>query len=167
MGSTDSEPSSTEGAYFEPTIEALAGDLRVAFDTPLLLQGRMSSIQFLALLQEWIAGQAFSFGGYEFAPPEISGSLSWDQDIPRGNLFTPPLNPLPPTDTEYRFHRLSGGGGGGAPNTAIREQVNAIAYGMGTTPYQLLERYMGMGWDGSIKNLTVVVPVPATMLQPV
>ena len=36
-----------EGAYFEPTIEPLPGDLRVAFETPLLLQGRMSVKQFV------------------------------------------------------------------------------------------------------------------------
>ena len=40
-----------EGAYFEPTIEPLPGDLRVAFETPLLLQGRMSVMQFVCRLQ--------------------------------------------------------------------------------------------------------------------
>jgi hypothetical protein len=162
MGSTN--PPVTEGVYFEPTIEPLPGDLRVAFDIPLLLQGRMSVIQFLALLQSWTGGQAFSFGGYDFVAPEITGTLSWDKDVPSTHLFNRPLNPLPPTDTEYRFHRLTGGGG--TPNTTVRDQINTIAYAMGTTPYSLLEKYMGMGWDGSIKNFSAVVPLPATMLQP-
>jgi len=162
MGSTN--PPVTEGAYFEPTVEPLPGDLRVAFDIPLLLQGRMTAIQFLALLQKWTGGQAFSFGGYDFVAPEITGTLSWDKDVPSTHLFNRPLNPLPPTDTEYRFHRLTGGGG--TPNTTVRDQINTIAYSMGTTPYSLLEKYMGMGWDGSIKNFSAVVPIPATMLQP-
>jgi hypothetical protein len=162
MGSTN--PSVTEGVYIEPTIEPLPGDLRVAFDSPLLLQGRMSVIQFLALLETWTEGRAFSFGGYDFVAPEITGTLSWDKDVPSTHLFNRLLNPLPPTDTEYRFHRLMGGGG--TPNTTVRDQINTIAYAMGTTPYNLLEKYMGMGWDGSIMNFSAVLPLPATMLKP-
>jgi hypothetical protein len=154
----------TEGAYFEPTIEPLPGNVRVAFDLPLLIQGRMTAIQFLALLKNWRDGQSFRFGEYEFAAPEITGTLSWDQDIPAGQLFNRLINPLPPTNTEYRFHRLTGGGG--SSNTGIRDQLNSVAQAMGTTPYNLLERYMAMGWDGAMKYLTAVMPIPATMVMP-
>jgi hypothetical protein len=163
LGSSESGRRTTEGAYFEPTVESLPRDLRVAFEVPLLIQGRMTVVQFLALLQNWRDGQPFKFDTYEFAAPEITSTLSWDQDIPAGHLFNRLINPLPPTDTEYRFHRLTGGSGA---NTLIRDQLNSVATSMGTTPYNLIERYMGMSWDGSTRYLTAVVPIPATMLEP-
>src|SRR5258708_4971004 len=108
LGESDGDSSRVEGAYFELTFEPLPGELRVALDAPLLLQGRMSVVQFVSLLKRWFDGQHFAFGGYKLTPPEIA-SLSWDQDIPAAHLFDRPINPLPPTDTEYRFHRLTGG----------------------------------------------------------
>lgn len=159
----ENDRTTTIGAYFEPTIEPLPGDLRIAFESPLLVQGRMSVIQFLALANSWRGGRAYRFGAYEFTPPNVS-SVTWDQDIPAGNLFNRLINPLPTTDTEYRFHRLTGGSG--SVDTKTRDQLSRVAGSMGTSPYHLLEQYMGMSWDATTNYLTAVLPIPATMLLP-
>jgi len=146
------------GANFQAVPVDRVYGVNVTLPNPHVLEGALPMPDFLGLLERWLEHSPASVGEWILLPPEGIQTLDWSENMEADLLWDPLIDPLPQAASQYRVHRLVGGGGQlpAGMDGQLRDQLGRLR----TAPQGWAREYLGIStWDTNQNYMLVCLPI--------
>lgn len=95
--------------HFQAITDALHESVRITMSDPCVIEGTVSIVNYVALLESWRQGSSGDLVGWTVEPPQIQ-NVDWEPNIPSSWLWNSALEDVTGIDGPYICCRLSGRG---------------------------------------------------------
>lgn len=151
-------------AHYQGSATPQATRSKVTLQAPLVIEGVITTNEFITLLRNWTNGQAGTVDHWLVAPPKAVTNFWWQTDVPVAPEHFPLIEELPALPTRYREARLSGSGEQIEPK--VRTWLQERLFDLGSSSAHgavFANDYLSLAWGMDTTHLLIHLPLAVGM----